>query len=214
MEFPPKRRLAVAWTGVGASVGAVCWAAMPWLQFATYGSRPYIGTGYDIGTLTGLALLVGGVAGVRAVVDDRLGRLGRAAVGTTAVGLCCLLLLAADSVAAYVQAGFVPVPATGEDPAGLVRTWLTLAGYALLAGGTGAVGVVLRGLPEPPTVTAALCLLAPVGFVGLLLVDAVLPLSVRLLVVRTAAFLVPVGAAWVAVGAFVWRRGHRASGSE
>ncbi|MFC6974295.1 hypothetical protein ACFQL1_05935 [Halomicroarcula sp. GCM10025709] len=85
----------------------------------------------------------------------------------------------------------------------------------LLTGGTGAVGAVLGRLATPPRVTAALCLLAPVAVVGLLLFDAVLPLSVRRLVVRTAGFLVPVGAAWITVGAFVWRRGrHRASGSE
>jgi hypothetical protein len=175
---------------------------MPWLQFAAFGSRPYVGTVYDIGSLLGLGFLLGGVAGL-SVVIGRPRRTGRVALGATGLGLCCLGVLAAESVAAYVAAGFTPVPATGEDPAGLVRTWLAITGYALALSGTGLIGVVLHRRPDPPAVTGALCLLAPVVPVLVVLAGETLPLPVRMVVVRTSALFLPFGVAWVALGRFV-----------
>ncbi|WP_324759298.1 hypothetical protein [Haloarcula montana] len=202
MESPPKPKRAVAWSGVGAAVGAVCWMTMPWLQIVTFGSRPYVGTVYDIGSLLGLGLLLAGVAGLSTVIG-RPGRTGRVALGATGLGLCCLGVLAAESVAAYVAAGFVPVPATGGDPAGLVRTWLAITGYALALSGTGLIGVVLHRRPDPSAVTVALCLLTPVVPVLVVLAGTTLPLPVWMVVVRTSALVLPFGVAWVALGRVV-----------
>jgi hypothetical protein len=117
---------APSWSGPAILVGALCWTLIPWVQLATYGTRPYVGIPSDVGVLAGLLLVGGGLIGARQVLGSAADRLGRVAVGATAVGLGCLSLLALRAVWAVVEAGIRPVPATGEDPAGLVLTWLAL----------------------------------------------------------------------------------------
>lgn len=204
-DGPAAGRRVPSWAGPATIVGALIWTVIPWVQLATYGTRPYVGTPSDVGVLAGLLLVGSGLLSSRRVLGDTAGRLGRVAVGATAVGLGFLSLLALRAVWAVVEAGVRPVPATGEDPAGLVLTWLALLGYALALGGTGLVGVSLRRRSQPPRVTVVLCLLAPVVPVVVLVAGSVLPLAVRMAVVRTPVLFVPLGVAWVTLGTFVRR---------
>jgi hypothetical protein len=208
---PNRDRPGLPWTGPGAAVGALVWIAMPWLQRVTLGSRPYVGTTFDVGSLAGWLLMAGGLAGLHLAYDDRYGRLGRASAGTTAVGMGLVALLYVRSVLAFVGAGLRPVPATGEDPAGLVLTWAFLLGFGLVLAGAGGLGLALGRVDGRLTPTAGLLALAavlPSLAVGLR-VGAVLPLPVGRLLVGTNAAFVPLGVAWVAIGYRVWEAYRR-----
>ncbi|MFC6940479.1 hypothetical protein ACFQE8_10985 [Salinirubellus sp. GCM10025818] len=208
---PGRNRRWLPWTGVGAALGALVWTAIPWLRRATLGTRPYVGTVFDVGSLGGWLLMAGGLVGFRLAYGDRYGRLGRASVGTTAVGMSLVALLYVRSVLAFVRAGLRPVPATGEDPAGLVLTWAFLLGFGLILAGTGGLGLALRRVDGGLTLTTGLLVLAavlPAVAVGLRF-GAVLPLPVGRLLVGTNVAFVPLGAAWVALGYRVWEEYRR-----
>ena len=192
--------------GAGAMLGALVWTVMPWIQAAALGSRPYVGTAFDVGSFVGWLLMAAGLAGVHLAFRDGYGRVGRAGVGTTAAGMVPIALLYLRSVLAFVRAGFRPVPATGEDPAGLVLAWAFLLGFALVLVGAGGLGLALRRVDGRLTPTAGLLVLAavlPAVAVGLRF-GSVLPLPAGRLLVGTNAAFVPLGAAWVALGYRVW----------
>ena len=194
------------WLGVAAALGALVWTAMPWLQTAALGTRPYVGTAFDVGSLAGWLLMAGGLVGFHLGFGDRYGRVGRVSVGSTAVGMAVVALLYLRSVLAFVRAGFRAVPATGEDPSGLVPAWAFLLGFGLVLAGSGGLGLSLRRVDGRLTPTAGLLVLAaalPAVAVGLRFGSA-LPLPLGRLLVGTNAALVPLGAAWVALGYRAW----------
>lgn len=203
---PDRGRPRLPWMGLGAALGALVWLAMPWLQGATLGTRPYVGTAFDVGSLAGWLLMAGGLIGFHLAYGDRYRRLGRVSAGTTATGMGLVALLYVRSVLAFVRAGLRPVPATGEDPAGLVLTWAFLLGFGLVLAGTGGLGLALRRVDGRLTPTAGLLVLAAVlpAVAVALRFGAVLPLPVGRLLVGTNAAFVPLGAAWVAIGYRVW----------
>jgi hypothetical protein len=200
-------------SGVAAAVGALLWLAAPWFRAAALGTRPYVGTVFDVPALAGWGLMLVGLAGVRAAFGDRYGRLGRISVGTAAVGMSIVAGLLLRSAAAFVAAGFRPVPATGEDPAGLVLTFAAFLGCGLTVAGAGGIGFALRRLDDRPaaTATAGLLLLAPaVPLVAIALrALSLLPVRVGRLLVGTNLALAPLGIAWVALGALVWSHTDR-----
>jgi hypothetical protein len=165
-----------------------------------------VGTAFDVGSLAGWLLMFGGLVGAHLVFRDRYGRLGRASVGAMAAGMTLVAGLLLRSVLAFVRAGFRPVPAAGEDPAGLVLSLVALLGYGLVFVGTGGLGVALRRAEPRPTLAAGLLVLAalvPLAAVGLRL-GSLLPLPVGRLLVGTNAAFVPFGVAWAALGYRVW----------
>lgn len=205
----------VPWSGLAAAVGGAVRTVTPWVQAATLGDRPYVATGFDAVSLVGTALLLAGLVGVVAAFSPGYGRAGRAGTGALAVGMALTAGLSVRSVGIYAAAGFENVPAFGEDPAGLVLTWAALLGLGLSVGGAGALGVGLRRLPDPPTAAVVLLLAAPaVPLVAVLLdLSGLFPLFLGRLLVGTNAALVPFGAAWIALGAAVWKR-SRPAGTE
>lgn len=205
----------VPWSGLAAAVGGGVWTVTPWVRAATLGDRPYVATGFDVVSLTGMAPLLAGLVGVVAAFSPDYGRVGRAGVAALAVGMALTTGLLIRSVGIYAAAGFGNVPAFGEDPAGLVLTWTALLGLGLSVVGAGALGVGLRRLPDPPTAAVALLIAAPaVPLVAILLdLPGLLPPSLGRLLVGTNAALVPFGAAWIALGATVWAR-SRSAGTE
>lgn len=199
------------WTGVGAALGALLWTAMPWLQVAVLGTRPYVGTVFDVGSLAGWLLMAGGLVGVHLAFRRGYGRVGRAGLGATALGMALVTLLYARAALAFVRAGFRAVLATGEDPAGLALTWTFLLGFGFVLVGAGGLGVGLWRLDDRPTLTSGLLVLAaalPVVAAGLRF-GSVLPHPVGRLLVGTNAAFVPLGAAWVALGHRVWSASRR-----
>jgi hypothetical protein len=203
---PGHDRRWLPWSGVGAVLGALLWTAMPWAGRAVLGTRPYVGTAFDVGSLAGWLLMLGGLAGAHRVFGDRYGRLGRASAGATGVGMVLVAGLLLRAVLAFVRAGFRPVPATGEDPAGLVLSLAFLLGYGLVLVGAGGLGVALRRAEARPALAAGLLVLAalvPFAAVGLRL-GSLLPLPVGRLLVGTNAAFVPFGVAWTALGYRVW----------
>lgn len=198
----------VPWSGVAAAAGGLLWTATPWAQAAVLGDRPYVASAFDVASLAGLLLMAVGLVGVRAAFGPRYGRPGRVGVGATAAGVALVAAPTLRSVLRFAAASFRAVPATGEDPAGLVVTWATLLGLTLAVCGAGALGVALRRAADAPTVVVVLLLAAPVVpalVVAASLVSA-LPPSVGRPVVRTNAVLVPFGLGWAALGATVWAR--------
>lgn len=124
----------------------------------------------------------------------------------TAVGMAVVAGLLLRSVLAFVRAGFRVVPATGEDPSGLVLTWTFLLGFGVVLAGSGGLGLSLRRVDGRLTLTAGLPLLTaalPLVVVGLRFGSA-LPLPLGRLLVGTNAAFVPLGAAGVALGYRVW----------
>lgn len=199
-------------TGAAAVVGAAVWILTPWAQAAVYGDRPYVATAFDAASLLAWLLMAAGLVGVRAAFEERYGRLGRASVGAAAVGMAVLGGLSLRSVVVFVDAGFRAVPATGEDPAGLVLTWATLLGFGLAFAGAGGLGLSLRRVGAVPPVAAGLLLAAPaVPLVAVALrVTAGVPVRVGRLLVTTNVALVPFGLGWAALGATL-AAGTRAS---
>lgn len=199
-------------SGVAAAVGGLLWAVTPWVRAAVLGDRPYVASAFDAASLAGWALMAAGLVGARKAFGDRYGRLGRVGVGTTAAGMALAAVPLVRSVLAFVDAGFRAVPATGEDPAGLVVTWTTILGLGLAVGGAGALGLALRRLADPPTAAVALLLAAPTvpaAAVTLRLLSA-LPVPVGRVAVRTNVSLLPFAFGWVALGAAVWSRSRSA----
>jgi hypothetical protein len=191
--------------GLAAAVGATVWIAVPWLERAAYGTRPYVATGFDAVAFVGIVLMAIGVVGVRTRFGGRFGRSGRVGLGLVAVGLVLVGAVRARSVAVLVGSGFRTVPATGEDPAGLVLTWTTLLGYGFALAGAGLLGIALRRIDRRPRLTVALLVaapLVPILAVGLRVLG-VLPLPVGRLLVGTNAALVPFGLGWAALGRLV-----------
>jgi hypothetical protein len=170
------------------------------------GTRPYVGTGYDVLSLVGWVLMAAGLCGLHRLFRDRYGLRGTVAGAITGAGMALVALLLLRSVSAFVTAGFRPVPATGEDPAGLVLTWLALLGFGLTLVGAVGVGLALWSLEPRPTLTAALLVLAGV----VLRVTSLLPVPLGRLLVETNAPLVPLGLAWLSLGRLVLVEGGQA----
>ncbi|SEO68994.1 hypothetical protein SAMN04487948_104191 [Halogranum amylolyticum] len=187
-------------------LGAVLWTAMPWVQRIALGTRPYVATAYDVVACAGWLLMVWGLVGFRSTFRAQYGRLGRVGVWTTGVGMALVAVVLARAVVAFVDAGFRAVPATGEDPAGLVVTITAFLGLGVTLTGAGVLGVALRRL-EGPTFSASLLLVGaavvPALVVGLRFLS-LLPLALGMLVVRTPLVLVPFGVGWLALGRLVW----------
>lgn len=179
---------------------------MPWAEGVVLGSRPYVGTAFDVGSLVGWLLMLGGLVGAHLVFGDRYGRLGRASAVAVGAGMVLIAGLLLRSVVAFARGGFRPVPATGEDPAGLVLSLAFLLGYGLVFVGSGGLGFALRRAEPQATLVARLLVLAavvPFAAVGLRL-GSLLPLPVGRLLVGTNAAFVPFGVAWGALGYRVW----------
>lgn len=200
------------WSGAGAVLGALLWTAMPWAQRAVLGTRPYVGTAFDVGSLVGWLLMLGGLAGAHLVFGDRYGRVGRASAGAVGAGMALVAVLHLRSVLAFARAGFRPVPATGEDPAELVLSLAFLLGYGLVFVGSGGLGFALRRVETRPAFAAGLLVLAAlVPFVAVGLgMGSLLPLPVGRLLVGTNAAFLPLGVAWMALGYRVWSVAPRA----
>ncbi|WP_426963668.1 hypothetical protein [Haloparvum alkalitolerans] len=216
--FPSSRRPRA---GAVAACGALAWTLAPTLALAALGTRPYAGTGFDLLALVGWLGVGLGALGLGRAFGPSPTRVDRAGLGLFALGWVLLAGLHARSAAAYVAAGFTPVPATGEDPAGLLLTLLFLFGYAAVLLGTGALGLAVRARGEGVRTAAAgwLLLAAPAVPAVLVLLDLLgaFPLSVSRVLVTTNAALVPLGLAWIAVGVLLWLgpgRGDRAMSVE
>lgn len=211
MDWTPTRRGGwVPWSGVAAAVGAALAVGAPRAQTAVLGTRPYVATAFDLVSLVGWLSLLVGVVGAYVTFADRVGALGRASLGTVAVGMGVVAALLGRRAVRFVGGGFRSIPATGEDPAGLLLTVLTVFGLGLAVVGTGGVGLALRRSRDAPVGTAWLLVLAPIVplvLIGIaVLVDA--PGPGRLVV--TDVLLVPLGLGWAALGVTVWSRGrHR-----
>lgn len=200
------RHRLVAWSGVAASVGAILWAAMPWLQLATLGTRPYVATGFDVVALAGWSLMAAGLAGARSCFGEHLDQVGGVGIGLSAVGMFMVAALQLRRVIVFAGAGFRPVPATGENPAGLVLTWAFLLGFGLTLAGAGLLGVSLRRLGRRCSLTGGLLVVAPlfVVLVAGLGIGSLLPLPVRRVIVRTNLVFVPFAISWVVFGRSVY----------
>lgn len=200
-----RSRPVLQWSGLGAVVGAVLWLAMPWLQLVTLGTRPYVATGFDVGSLAGWLLMFGGLVGFRTAFRGRYGYAGQVGVGLVGAGMVVVSGLVLRRVARLVAAGLHPVPATGEDPAGLVLSWAFLFGFGAVLVGTGLLGVALWRLDA--RVTASVLTLAPL-LVALLAIGrffSVVPAPVSTLLVRTNAGFVPFVVAWAALGRLLYK---------
>lgn len=196
----------VARCGLGAVVGAAIWVAMPWLQHLSFGTRPSVATGFDVGSLVGWLLMGGGLVGVRTVFHDRYGRLGRVAVGLLGVGMVVVAGLLFRPMMVFVGAGLRPVPATGEDPAGLVLTWVFLLGIGLVIAGTGLLGVALWRVDSSFSLTAGVLVTTPVLLlltIGLRALS-VLPTPVGAVLVGTNVAFVPFAVGWALLGWLVY----------
>jgi hypothetical protein len=180
---------------------------MPWVQTAVFGTRPYVATVFDVVAWVGWLLMVAGLVGFRSAFQHRYGRLGRVGVSTTGVGMALVALVYSRSVVAFAGAGFRPVPATGEDPAGLVVTLGIVLGLGLTVVGAGSLGVALRRLDDSTVAaTAVLLVVAPVVPVLAIALRlfSLLPLSLGMLLVGSNLALVPFGVGWMALGRLVW----------
>jgi hypothetical protein len=185
--------------------------ATPWAQLAVLGDRPYVATGFDVASLVGWVAMAAGLVGVRAVFESSRGRLGRLGTGLTALGMGLAGVVSLRSAVAFVTAGFRAVPATGEDPAGIVLTYATVLGLACTLVGVGVLGTALLGRDDAPRPVGWLLVAAPAVPFALVVLDAVgaLPLPVARLVVTTNAALLPFGVAWLALGSTVRSRARR-----
>ena len=201
------------WSGVAAAIGAILVIGTPWVQTAVLGTRPYVTSVFDVSSFAGWLLMIAGLVGVYVTFNDHFNRLGRVSVTTTAVGMTLMSLLLLRHVALFVDAEFQAVPATGENPAGLLLSTATVLGLTLTIIGAGGIGLVLRQIKIRPVITSWLLLLAPI-LPGILIVFnqfVGLPLPVGRLFVRTNIVLVPFGLGWIALGLAVWFYGRSAS---
>ncbi|WP_152041922.1 hypothetical protein [Salinigranum salinum] len=193
-------------SGVAAVVGSVLWMAMPWLQLAALGTRPYVGTAFDVGSFLGWLLMAVGLVGARTAFGDRYGRVGRAGVALSGAGMTVVAGLLLRRVAVFVDAGFRRVPATGEDPAGLVLTWAFLLGFGLVFVGGGLLGVALWRLGLGRPLAAGVLVAAPMLVLLLLVLRllSLLPLPFGRALVGTNIAFVPLAVGWMALGRLVY----------
>lgn len=189
--------------------------ATPWVQTAVLGDRPYVASVFDVASFGGWALMFVGLVGYHSAFRDEHGRVGRIGIGLTGIGMVLVALLELRSVATFVGAGFRGVPATGEDPSGLVVTLGFVVGLGCTVAGTGVIGLALRRAGNA-TMGAILLFLVPTVplFVVVLRFLMVLPLPVGRLVVSTNVALLPLGVGWLALGRLVWTHSKRAGGRD
>ena len=196
------------WSAVAAIAGGLAWMAVPWVQTAVLGDRPYVATGFDVLSFVGWVAMAAGLLGFRSAFVGRDRRLGRLGVGLTGFGMTLVAGLLLRSVIRFVRAGFRAVPATGEDPAGLLVTLATVVGLGATLLGVGLIGVALLRRDGAHPVAVALLLSAPAVPIALVAfrLASLLPAPIGRVVVTTNAALLPLGVAWVALGALVWTR--------
>lgn len=180
---------------------------MPWLQLVTFGTRPYVATGFDVGSLAGWLLMLGGLVGVRVAFHDRYGRVGQVAVGVIGAGMVVVAGLLFRRVVVLVGAGLRAIPATGESPAGLVLTWAFLLGFGLVFAGAGLLGVALWRVDSLPSLAAGVLVATPMLVVLAtgLRVLSVLPAPVGAVLVGTNAAFVPFAVGWALLGRLISR---------
>lgn len=108
---------------------------------------------------------------------------------------------------------FQAIPATGEDPSGLLLSTVTVLGLTLTVIGAGGIGLALRRIKTRPGITSWLLLLAPILPAILIVFNqlVVLPLPIGRLFVRTNVVLVPFGLGWIGLGLSVWFYARSAS---
>lgn len=194
------------WSGVAAVVGTTLVIGTPWGQTAVFGTRPYATSLFDVSSFAGWLLMVASLVGVYVIFNDQSARRGRISVMTTAAGMAIMSVLLLRRVVLFVDAGFHAIPATGEDPAGLLLSITTVLGLALTVIGAGGIGLALRRIGIFSVITSRLLLLAPI-LPGILIAFnqlVGLPLPVGRLFVRTNVILVPFGLGWLALGLRVW----------
>jgi hypothetical protein len=198
--------------GVAAIVGSILWMATPWVQTAVLGDRPYVASAFDVASFASWTLMLVGLIGYHRAFRNEHGRMGRLGVGLAGIGMVLVALLELRSVSTFVDAGFRSVPATGEDPAGLVVTLGLVLGLGCTVVGAGVIGVAVRRGGTAATMGAFLLLSAPAVplFLVVLRFLSVLPLPVGRLVVSTNAALLPLGLGWLALGRLVLVHSKRA----
>lgn len=198
--------------GAATIVGSVVWILVPWAQTIRYGTRPYVGTAFDPIALIGWLGVAVGIVGARRLVGRSSTPTGisRVSLGLLVIGTTAIALLLGRATAIFVAAGFEPVAATGEDPAGLVLTWLFLFGYASVLFGAGGLGIAIRrgvhsdevGIEPIDRALSAGLIAAPTLPAIAIVLDSlsVLPISLSRFLVSTNAVLVPFAIAWVLLG--------------
>lgn len=197
------------WSGLTAVIGVVIAIGTPWAQTAVLGTRPYVTSAFDVSSLIGWLLMLVSLGGIYVTFKTHFGRFGRVAAGMTAVGMVLTAGLLVRRVVLFVEAGFVAIPATGEDPAGLVLSTVTVLGLVFTVVGAGCIGLALRRAENCPAATTWLLLLAPAIPLSVIVTDIVfdLPVTLGRIIVSTNALLVPFGLGWIALGATVYSRG-------
>jgi len=194
------------WSGVAGVIGTMGVIGIPWIQTAVLGTRPYATSVFDVGSLAGWILLLVSLGSVYTTFKKQFSRFGRAAVGITAVGMILITGLLVRRVVLFVAAGFRSIPATGEDPAGLVLSTATVSGLVFTIVGAGCIGLALRWVENCPAATAWLLIFAPILPLGVIVSNLIfdLPTALGRLVVSTNALLVPFGLGWTALGVTVY----------
>lgn len=194
------------WSGIAAVIGTILVVGTPWVQTVVLGTRPYATNVFDVSSFAGWLLMVTSLVGVYVIFNDQFARLGRFSAMTTAVGMAIMSVLLLRRVVLFVDAGFRAIPATGEDPAGLLLSVTTVLGLALTVIGAGGIGLALRRTEIFSVITSRLLLLGPIlpGILIGLNQLVGLPLPVGRLFVQTNVILVPFGLGWLALGLRVW----------
>lgn len=206
--WPGSQMALVEW-GPGV-IGTIAVLGMPWIQTAVLGTRPYATSVFDVGSLAGWILLLVSLSGFYTMFKKQLSRFGRAAVGMTAVGMLLITGLLARRGVLFVEAGFRSIPATGEDPAGLLLSTATVSGLVFTIIGAGCIGLALRRIEDYPAATAWLLIFAPILPLGEIVNNLIfdLPIALGRLVVSTNALFVAFGLGWIALGVTVYSRTH------
>lgn len=196
----------VTWTSIAAIAGNLFWMLVPWIQMAVLGDHPYVASVFDVLSLVAWVSMAAGLLGFHTVFHRHYGRIGQFGVGLAGFGMTVVAGLLLRSVITFVQAGFRAVPATGEDPAGLLISLGTLIGLGFTLLGAGAIGIALLRIGGTHVAGIALLLSAPtvpIVFV-VLRVSSLLPTPIGRIVVMTNAVLLPFGVAWLALGILIW----------
>lgn len=192
----PIRRKA---SGAAAVVGGVIWALAPPAAATVYDAPMAAISPFDALALAGWILVLVGTVGVHRKARRVYGFAGQSSVygvwlGMTVVGISYLL-----SVLALVGGGAT----AGDEPTAIHAVFLT--GYIITLVASGPLGVALFRLRDPPRLGAVLLLVA-------------FPVTFFLIDTTVAGWAVPYGAAWIVLGANLWRhprtlgpRGHRSS---
>lgn len=184
---------------------------IPWVQTAVPGTRPYVTSISDIGSLIGWVLLLLSLVGVYMTFKKQFSWFGRAAVGMTATGMLLITGLLVRRAVLFVEAGFQAIPATGENPAGLGLSTVTILGLLFTVVGTGCLGLILRRVENCPAATTWLLLLAPILPLGVVVTNHIFDFPVVLgrIVVSTNALVISFGLGWIALGMTVSLRTRR-----